>query len=244
MQQPVGAQVRLENLADVHVLYRVGINFIDLFCHSYATAPDAITLDIDDTDDLVHGGQQLALFNTHAGGRCFQPIHIFEGNSGKPILSLMRPGKRPSGAEIARVLLHVIHRIRRHWRHVEILVRGDGHYCAPEVLDLLHALTEADSLATGPSAWGDWKEGLVRELVVPNSSFSEELTTQERDRAAAAIEPILVKIAQAEVVVRNGTLLNAADLEKIDALGLGVSGPDTTSFAGWFVLADLLTNGV
>jgi [protein-PII] uridylyltransferase len=34
-----------------------------------------------------------------------------------------------------------------------------------EVLDLLHALTEADSLATGPSAWGDWKEGLVNELV-------------------------------------------------------------------------------
>jgi [protein-PII] uridylyltransferase len=34
-----------------------------------------------------------------------------------------------------------------------------------EVLDLLHALTEADSLATGPSAWGSWKDGLVCELV-------------------------------------------------------------------------------
>ncbi len=34
-----------------------------------------------------------------------------------------------------------------------------------DVLELLHALTEADSLATGPSAWGDWKEGLVNELV-------------------------------------------------------------------------------
>ena len=34
-----------------------------------------------------------------------------------------------------------------------------------EVLDLLHALTVADSKATGPSAWGDWKEGLVDELV-------------------------------------------------------------------------------
>ncbi len=34
-----------------------------------------------------------------------------------------------------------------------------------EVLDLLHALTIADSKATGPSAWGDWKEGLVNELV-------------------------------------------------------------------------------
>ena len=131
---------RLENLADVTTLYRIGLRFIDLFCRGYTTPPHSIVLDIDDTDDLVHGGQQLALFNTHAGGHCFQPIHIFEGNSGKPILSLMRPGKRPSGAEIARVLWHVIHRIRRHWPNVRILIRGDSHYCAPEVLDLLRRL--------------------------------------------------------------------------------------------------------
>jgi Transposase DDE domain group 1 len=34
-------------------------------------------------------------------------------------------------------LTPVVHRIRRHWPKVAILVRGDGHYCAPEVLDLL-----------------------------------------------------------------------------------------------------------
>ena len=128
---------RLENLADAGTLYRIGSGFIDLFCRSYARAPASIVLDIDDTDDLVHGQQELALFNTHAGGHCFQPIHIFEASSGKPILSLLRPGKRPSGEEIARVLRHVIHRIRRHWPQVDILVRGDGHYCAPEVLNLL-----------------------------------------------------------------------------------------------------------
>jgi hypothetical protein len=128
---------RLENLADAGTLYRIGSGFIDLFCRSYARVPASIVLDIDDTDDLVHGQQELALFNTHAGGHCFQPIHIFEASSGKPILSLLRPGKRPSGEEIARVLRHVIHRIRRHWPQVDILVRGDGHYCAPEVLDLL-----------------------------------------------------------------------------------------------------------
>jgi hypothetical protein len=54
---------------------------------------------------MVHGQQELALFNTHAGGHCFQPIHIFEAGSGKPILSLLRPGtrqpgRRPTPAEI------------------------------------------------------------------------------------------------------------------------------------------------
>jgi hypothetical protein len=131
---------RLENIADVKSLYRIGIGFIDHFCASYETPPTSIVLDVDDTDDLVHGGQQLALFNTHAGGHCFQPMLIFEGNSGKPILSLMRPGKRPSGEEAARVLWHVIHRIRRHWPKVRILVRGDSHFCSPEMLDLLHRL--------------------------------------------------------------------------------------------------------
>ena len=97
-------------------------------------------LDIDDTDDRVHGDQQFALFNTHAGGHCFQPIHIFEGNSGKPILSLLRPGKRPSGEEAARVLWHVIHRIRRRCPFVRIHVRGDSQYCGPDVPDPLRRL--------------------------------------------------------------------------------------------------------
>ena len=53
------------------------------------------------------------------------------------MLSLLRPGKRPSGDEAARVLRHVIGRIRRHWPRVEFAVRGDGHYGTPEVMDLL-----------------------------------------------------------------------------------------------------------
>jgi hypothetical protein len=65
---------RLENVARVKALYRIGIGYIDLFCRGYATPPHAIVLDIDDTDDLVHGGQQLALFNTHAGGHML-PAH-------------------------------------------------------------------------------------------------------------------------------------------------------------------------
>ncbi len=81
---------------------------------------------------------------------------------------------------------------------------------------------------------------LVRDLVVPNSSFSQLLTDQEKDRAEAAVVPIVVEIAQREVIVRNGTLLTAADIEKIDALGLGVAGPSPNVFVGWFLLSVLV----
>jgi hypothetical protein len=132
MSQPTLS--RLENLAEWRALTRVGLGLMDLFCRSFAHAPDRIVLDIDDTEDAVHGAQQLALFNAHYDGYCFQPIVIFEATSGKPVAFVLRPGKRPSGEEAARVLRHVIRRIRRRWPHVEILVRGDGHYGCETVM--------------------------------------------------------------------------------------------------------------
>jgi hypothetical protein len=115
----------------------MGLSLIDLFCGSFKIVPARIVLDIDDTADTVHGDQQLALFNAHYDDYCFQPIHIYDAATGKPVLSLLRPGKRPSGAEAARILHHVIRRIRYNWPRVEITVRGDGHYASPEVMDLL-----------------------------------------------------------------------------------------------------------
>jgi hypothetical protein len=138
MSQPTLS--RLENLPDWRALARIGLAQIDLYCRSFARPPQRIVLDIDDTDDPAHGQQELALFNAHYDCTCFQPIHIFDGLSGKPILSLLRPGKRPSGEEVAKVLRHVIGRIRKHWRHVEILVRGDSHYCSEPTLALLEAM--------------------------------------------------------------------------------------------------------
>lgn len=135
MSQPTLS--RLENAPSWRQLARMGLAMIDLFCASFKTVPARIVLDIDDTDDAVHGGQQLALFNAHYDNYCFQPIHIFEAATGKPVLSLLRPGKRPSGEEAARILRHVIGRIRHNWPRVEITVRGDSHYGTPEVMNLL-----------------------------------------------------------------------------------------------------------
>ena len=66
--------------------------------------------------------------------RCFQPIHIYEATTAKPVAIILRPGKTPDGAEVALVLRHVIGRIRARWPAVEILVRGDSHYSRPEAM--------------------------------------------------------------------------------------------------------------
>ena len=128
---------RLENTPSWRELGRMGFMLIDLFCDSFRAVPNHIILDIDDTTDRTYGDQQLCLFNTHAQGYCFQPIHIYDAATGKPVCFVLRPGKRPSGEEAARILRHVIRRIRRNWPRIVITVRGDGHYGTPEVMDLL-----------------------------------------------------------------------------------------------------------
>lgn len=125
---------RLENLPGATALKRMMAAMVDLFCDSFDEVPRRILLDIDDTEDRVHGGQQLALWNAHYDSRCFLPIHIYEATSGKPVAVILRPGKTPDGAEVALVLRHVIGRIRARWPAVEIIVRGDSHYGRPEAM--------------------------------------------------------------------------------------------------------------
>ncbi len=125
---------RLENLPGPTALKRMMAAMVDLFCDSFNEVPRRILLDIDDTEDRVHGGQQLALWNAHYDSRCFLPIHIYEATSGKPVAVILRPGKTPNGAEVALVLRHVLGHIRARWPAVEIIVRGDSHYGRPEAM--------------------------------------------------------------------------------------------------------------
>jgi hypothetical protein len=125
---------RLENLPGPTALKRMMAALVELFCDSFAAVPRRIVLDIDDTEDRVHGRQQLSLFHAHYDSRCLLPIHIYEAITGKPVAVILRPGKTPDGAEVARVLRHVVRAIRARWPRVEVLIRGDGHYARPEAM--------------------------------------------------------------------------------------------------------------
>ena len=125
---------RWENMPTLHEVVGMTYALVDLYCASYANPPAAVTLDIDDTPDIVHGHQELSLYNSHYGERCFLPIHVYDTATGRPVAVLLRPGKTPSGDEILDRLRRLVRRIRRHWPNTRLTMRGDAHYGRPEVM--------------------------------------------------------------------------------------------------------------
>jgi len=145
---------RFENSITTKDLYRIAEAFVDQFIESYNTPPEALILDIDDTDDETHGAQQLSLFNGYYNEYCYMPLFIFEGQTGKLITSILRPGKRPDGKQIRAILKRVIKRIRTAWPTVGILIRGDSHFATPKLYSwcdkhdvyYIHGLTKNSTL--------------------------------------------------------------------------------------------------
>ncbi len=116
---------RLENLPDVRALLRMGRAMVDLYCASFREVPKRITLDVDDTFDAVHGGQQLRLFNAHYDDYGFQPMVVFDG-AGRFVAAMLRPARRPSGKEARAFLRRLLRAIRANWR-------APRSCCAPTV---------------------------------------------------------------------------------------------------------------
>ena len=125
---------RLENAPSLSEVGRLTGALVDIFCRSFPSPPAAITLDIDETCDAVHGQQQLSLFHGFYDTRCFLPVHVYHVESGKPVAILLRPGKTPSGVEVRTMLKHLTRRIRRHWPRTRLTFRGDSHYGRTEAM--------------------------------------------------------------------------------------------------------------
>ena len=89
----------------------MGRAMIDQYCASFRRTPASIVLDIDDTFDAVHGGQQLRLFNSHYDEYGFQPIVVFDGD-GRMIAAVLRPACRPSGRQIVKWLRRLLAGLR------------------------------------------------------------------------------------------------------------------------------------
>jgi len=137
---------RLENGVSRKDVYRLAQAFVDQFITSYAQAPEAIVLDLDHTVDPTHGQQAFSFYNHHYRTHCFLPLVIFEGQTGRLVTAVLRPGKTPTGAENASILKRVLDHLRAAWPDTHILVRGDGHFANPEIMSLIAARANTDFL--------------------------------------------------------------------------------------------------
>ena len=129
---------RFENRVSRPELYRMALELLHQFIASYTSAPKVIVLDVDDTEDPVHGGQEHARYDGYYGGYCFMPLHVYEGLSGRLITTILK-AKRFTGAQMLAVLKRLVKRLRQVWPHTLLIVRGDSHFAYPEVMQWIEA---------------------------------------------------------------------------------------------------------
>lgn len=135
---------RLEDALSSRDIYRMARALVLQFIAGYSCAPSTITLDLDHTDDATYGQQALSFYNAHYGHYCYLPLLVFEAHSGALVTAVLRPGKRPTGAENAMIMKRVLGLLRQYWPQTHILLRGDGHFSNPELMALIVADGNAD----------------------------------------------------------------------------------------------------
>jgi hypothetical protein len=168
-----------------------------------------VTLDIDDTVDVVHGHQQLSLFNAHHDERCFMPIHVYDIATSRPVAILLRSGKTPSGHEVRCHVRRLVRRIRSHWPTTKLTIRGDGHYGRPEVM----AWCEANAV--------DYIFGLPGNAVL--SRLLDEAADDVRVRRAEEQVPVLRRYAELRYGAKSwGCKRRVAARIEATALGLDI----------------------
>jgi hypothetical protein len=126
---------RMENQPIRNELYEMAYALLNNFVNSYSNEPPVIIIDCDDTNSNAHGEQQEIVYNDYYGEYCFMPLHIYEGLSGKLITTILKPGRRSKNASVYGILRRIITRIRKSWKHTNIIVRGDSHFCCKELMD-------------------------------------------------------------------------------------------------------------
>ena len=102
-----------------------------------------VTIDLDPTDDRTHGAQQLTFFNGHYDSWCYLPLLAFlTFNDEKEqylCAAVLRPGKAVAADGTLSLLCRLLPMLRAAFPSTRFLVRLDGGFATPEILDFLDA---------------------------------------------------------------------------------------------------------
>jgi len=106
--------------------------FVDVFLAAHPEAPQQIILDLDATDDPLHGNQEGRFFHGYYGHYCYLPLYIFCGEF--LLGARLRPSNIDASAGSVEELQRIVKQIRAVWPKVRILVRADSGFCREELM--------------------------------------------------------------------------------------------------------------
>ena len=132
--------------------------FVDLFLEAHRTAPRQITLDLDATDDPLHGEQEGRFFHGYYKSYCYLPLYIFCGRH--LLCAKLRRSNIDAGAGSVEEVARIVAQIRGRWPKVRILLRADSGFtrddlmtwCEQNDVDYLFGLAKNDRLIAAIAA--------------------------------------------------------------------------------------------
>ena len=106
--------------------------FVDIFLDAHARPPKEIVLDLDPTDDPIHGEQEGRFFHGYYDCYCYLPLYIFCGRF--LLCAKLRPSNIDGAAGALDEVARIVARIRARWPKVRIVLRGDSGFCREDLM--------------------------------------------------------------------------------------------------------------
>lgn len=105
---------------------------VDHFIANHAQAPAELVLDLDATDDAVHGRQEGRFFHGYYDHYCFLPLYVFAGH--ELLAAYLRPANIDGAHHAGAVVKLLVNRLRQAWPEVRITIRADSGFCRRNLL--------------------------------------------------------------------------------------------------------------
>ena len=105
---------------------------VEVFVQAHREAPQEIILDLDCTDDPLHGEQEGRFFHGYYGHYCYLPLYIFCGEH--LLCARLRPSNIDPAAGSLEEVARIVAQVRARWPEVRIIVRGDSGFCREELM--------------------------------------------------------------------------------------------------------------
>jgi hypothetical protein len=153
--------------------------FVDLFLDAHAAAPGQIILDLDATDDPVHGHQEGRFFHGYYDNYCYLPLYIFCGRH--LLAAKLRPANIDASAGSVEEVSRIVTQIRQRWPAVRILLRADAGFardglmswCETNRVDFLFGLARNSRLVGEIEAELAAAAGLSQRTGKPERRFKD-----------------------------------------------------------------------